>query len=344
MDGHVGKGPNDDTNGPIFKVVQWSPHAEGLGNVPAVIARADSFDILLLAYTPGSATNFGLNDSLFDSVRYKKQLLKLDSIPEFRDAIARGRIQCYIGDEPHLPGWGSGWSPTMFNWAAGANKRLWPKCLTYGRVSPQFLRDGWGGNAKPAGGYTYLDYAWLQYSATYRKGNPSQGVRAAIIAQKLIANGLNVGMALSMNMANAGLRTTLEGVPACWDYTTQGANGVVIGSPIDDSTPDPYRISGVGAPCSLLSGSSPTIPKQQNFMVNPALIKAIADTAKLATDIPFLLYWAYPDNSAGSGFLGDYVLHRPDFVSAFDYAINQGAARTSATFTGYRTPKPPPTP
>ncbi len=340
MDGHVGEGPGGDTIAPIYKVVQWNPHAEGLANVPNVIQYAKDHNILLLAYTPGSATNFGLTEHQFDSVRYKDQLKKLDSIPAFVGAIDSGRVQCYIGDEPHLPGWGQGWTPAMFNWAAGANKRLWPRCLTYGRVSPEFLRDGWNGTT-PLSDYTYLDYAWLQYSAIYRKQN--QGIRSAIRAQKSIANNLGVGgvgMALSMNMANGGLRSNLEGVTACWDYTGQGANGVVIGSPIDDATPAPYRTSGAGVPCNQIAN----IPNAQNFMVNPALIKALVDTAKVSQDIPFVLYWAYPDASAGSEFLRPYVLQSSAFISAFDYAINQGATRTSGTFTGYRTPKPPPTP
>ena len=87
MDGRVGTGPGDDRVGPIYKVVQWNPHAEGLADIPAAIDTADAHDIVLLAYTPGSAANFGLNVGVYDSAKYNDQLDKLDAIPEFRDAV-----------------------------------------------------------------------------------------------------------------------------------------------------------------------------------------------------------------------------------------------------------------
>ena len=328
MDGHVGTGPGDDTGTPIYKVVQWNPHAEGLANVPAVIALADQKDILLLAYTPGPGTKFGLDVGAYDSVRYNDQLDKLDAIPEFRDAAARGRVQCYVGDEPHLSGWNGTWTPDLFNRAAGENKKRWPKCRTYGRVSPEFLWNGWDGHARPSQGYTYLDYGWLQYNATYRKAG--QTIADAITEQRGFANTLNVGLALSMNMVNAGLRTNLGGVTACWnaDRSSSTPNAVVIGNPAGAGYTEGQQV-----PCSQLP------PTSQNLMVNPSLIKSIADVAKTDLDIPFLLYWSYPAASAGSDLLQDYVF-RGDFVSAFDYAINQGATRT--TFHGYRSPKPYP--
>lgn len=329
MAGHVGTGPGGDTGNPIYKVVQWNPHAEGLANVPGVIALADQKDILLLAYTPGSPGNFGQGTpGGFSLALYKQQLDELAAIPEFNDAVARGRIHCYIGDEPNLPAWNGTWTPARVDSAAWENKKRWHGCLTYVRATPELLANGWDGHSAPANGYTHLDYGWLQYNAGERKD--SLTILASITAQEALLSGLHIGLALSMNMANAGLRTDLDGVTACWDYDNNPnttVKGVVIGTPANGAYTEAQRV-----PCAQLP------PTTQNLMVNPAWIKRIAQVAKNDHDIPFLLYWNYPDPSAGSDLLQGYVF-RADFVSAFTYAINQGAART--TFNGYRAPKCP---
>ena len=178
--------------------------------------------------------------------------------------------------------------------------------------------------------YKYLDYAWLQYAAIYRKRGET--VRAAIDSQKTIAVKLNVGLALSLNMANGGLRTNLgDGVIACWDADRSAGTlpGLVIGSPNGTGYNEGQKV-----PCS------PAPPSAQNLMVNPALIRKIVDEAKTDRDIPFVLYWARPESGTASGFLDPYVSVRTDFVSAFDYGITEGAKRT--VFNGYRTPKPYP--
>lgn len=330
MQGHVGEGPGGDTGSPYYKVVQWSPHAEGLSNVRAVIALADQQDILLLASTAGAPGNYGANTGAFNLLQYEAQLDKLDTIPEFNDAVARGRIHCYIGDEPNAGVWGNGWSPTDFNGAAFENKQRWPTCLTYGRISPEHLKNGWGDPLMPGlTNYDALDYGWLQYAAAHRK--LGQTIGGAIATQKAFAEDLNIGLALSMNMANAGLRTNLDTVTACWDsdLNSATATGVVIGSPEND-----FQL-GQRVPCTQLS----TIPTSQNLMVNPNWIRRIAQVARADADIPFLLYWSYPAVGAGSEFLRQYALERSDFITAFDYAIGQGASRTN--FNGYRTPKCP---
>ena len=158
-----------------------------------------------------------------------------------------------MGDEPYLDGWNGTWTPVLFNKAAGENKKRWPLCRTYGRVSPEFLWNGWDGHARPGGGYTYLDYGWLQYSATYRKAG--QSIAAAISSQKTFANNLNVGLALSMNMVNAGLRTNLGGVTACWnsDQASGTPNGLVIGNPAGAGYDEGEKV-----PCSPLPPTSRT--------------------------------------------------------------------------------------
>ena len=89
MDGHVGEGPGGDRGNPIYKVVQWNPFAEGLGNVPAIIARADTFDILLIAVTAGSPNTYGAGTA-FSITSYIAQLNKLKAIPAFVAAAGRG--------------------------------------------------------------------------------------------------------------------------------------------------------------------------------------------------------------------------------------------------------------
>jgi hypothetical protein len=330
---HVGEGPGGDTGDPYYRVVQWNPHAEGLANIPAVIALAEQKDILLVAYTPGGPGNFGANTAAgFNLGAYEAQLDKLAAIPEFNAAVARGRIHCYMGDEPNRDIWenSSGqntWTPTLFNRAARENKERWPGCLTYGRISPELLSTGWGGNPRPAA-YDALDYGWLQYAGANRK--TGQTIAQAITEQKGFAQQLNIGLALSMNMVSAGLRTNLDGVTACWDSDLNSgtATGVVIGNPAQTGFSEGQRV-----PCGQVS----TIPNSQNLMVNPNWIRRIAEVARVDADIPFLVYWNYPSVPAGSGLLQPYAF-RSDFVAAFDYAIAQGALRTN--FNGYRSPKP----
>ena len=152
----------------------------------------------------------------------------------------------YIGDEPYQTNWDGTWTPALYDSAAAENKKRWHTCLTFGRVTPSFLRDGWDGNGPPAK-YRYLDYAWLQYNASYRKKGVA--IQKAIDSEKVVAGRLNVGLALSMNMVNAGLRTNLGGVTACWDNDTipGTATGVVIGSPADAGYQEGEKI-----PCSSL--------------------------------------------------------------------------------------------
>jgi len=334
MDDHIGEGPGGNTGEPIYRVVQWNPHAEGLANVPATIALADQKDILLLAYTPGGPGNFGAGTpGGFNLPDYEAKLNKLAEIPEFNDAVARGRIHCYMGDEPNREIWDNSsgqntWTPVLFNRAARENKERWPTCLTYGRLSPEILHTGWGGNGPPAGGYDALDYGWLQYNAANRKAGLTIG--QAISQQKAFADSVDVGVAFSMNMVNSGLRTNLDGVTACWDsdLNPNTATGVVIGNPAQS----PYS-EGQRVPCNQVSN----IPTSQNLMVNPNWIRRIAEVGALDSEIPFLLYWSYPSEAAGSGVLQNYVF-RSDFVAAFDDAIDEGAMRTN--FVGFRNPKP----
>jgi hypothetical protein len=333
MDDHIGEGPGGDEAAPFYKVVQWNPHAEGLANVPAAIAEAEQKDIILVAYTPGSPGNFGANTAAgFNLANYVAQLDKLDTIPAFNQAAAEGRVLCYMGDEPNRDIWenSSGqntWTPARFDSAARANKNRWPDCLTFGRITPELLTTGWGGRPGLTT-YPALDYGWLQYNAGMRRDGLT--IDSAITRQNFYAGQLDIGVALSMNMVNAGLRTNLDGVTACWDSDANpaSATGIVIGSPAQGSFTEGQRI-----PCSQLS----TVPVSQNLMVNPNWIRRIAEVASGDPDIPFLVYWNYPEPAAGSGMLAPYVF-RPDFVAAFDDAIDFGLTRT--TFNGFRTPKP----
>ena len=79
-------------------------------DVPGELAQAAAEDILIVAYTPGSGGNFGLSNNKFDSVAYRMQLDKLDTMPSFNAAVAGERVFCYIGDEPNLEGWKDTWT------------------------------------------------------------------------------------------------------------------------------------------------------------------------------------------------------------------------------------------
>lgn len=327
MDGHVGEGPGGRTTGLIFRAVQWNPHNEGLGNVPAVIAEAREKDIILVAYMPGSARTFGANEGQFDLDRYEGRLDELAGIPAFNAAVADGFIKCYFGDEPNRTElWGNSWSPTLWNAAARKCKDRWPGCLTFGRLTPSLMRDGWAGH-NGLTEYDAIDYGWLQLNASYRKNGI--GATQAMADEVEAANQLDMGVVLGLNLSNAGYRVTLDGIEPCWDYANNGiSSGVVIGGPAGSGFFEGQRV-----PCSQLS----SVPTQQNLQASPALLRKVIDVGLAHLDGPFLLPWSYPREAAGSEDLAPY-LNRADYIAELDRGILLGLART--TGTGYRTPKP----
>lgn len=326
---HIGEGPGGlSTN--KFKVAQFNPHGI-LSTLEQAIDTARANDILLISYAPSSGSHYGANTAGgFNLNQYMQKLDILASRNYYNQAVEDGIIHTYAGDEPQHPKWDNSsgqatWTPLLVDRACYECKIRWPSQPIYFRVEPDQLVEGWGGFNPPPLGYRNMDYGWLQYAARDRKNNRS--VQQAINLQRGFANSLNIGFGMSMNQMNAGYRTNLDGITACWDHDLSPGtpNGVLIGGPAAGAFDE-----GDFVPCSTLP------PVTQNLMVNPALVRKVAFVSAQNSDIPFCLYWSYPSTSAGSGPLQPYYF-RSDWIDAYKDAQLFGEARTQ--FDGFRTPK-----
>lgn len=329
LENHVGEGPGGVNPTNPWRVGVWNPHAEGLSNVPAAIAAADAADIVLLAFTPGGLNNWKTNGA-FDMAKYQARLDLLVAIPEFNDAITRGRVHAYIADEPNISSWNGTFTPTQVNNCAIEHKNRWPGCLTFVRCRPSTLTTGWSGKSPPAGGYTALDYGWLQLNSAWRIGGNT--VAQEIAAEKTAAAGLDIGVSYGLNLMNAGLRTNFDTVTACWDHDLNGGTetGIIIGD-----VPGPGFVDRQYIPCSQVG----TVPNGQHLLANPDLIRRVAAVGALDTHVPYLVLWAYPDAASGSDGV-DLYWFRSDGIQAFTDAIASGVARTN--WDGLRVAKGPP--
>jgi hypothetical protein len=325
-------------------VCQFNPHANDLNTLASTLAFAAAHDILVVLMVAGSSSGYGggnggsWSDSLYQG--------KLDLIvnhptagPAVLAGVAAKRVLIYFGDEPNAPTWQQsspgGFSPTQWNQAARHCKNRWPGCLTFGRLSPRIHRDGWGPfpGGQVAATYNAIDYGWMQYNASNRKR--SEAFSAALALDLAAAATLNMGCALSVNMVNAGLYTTLDGVTACWDYNFNGASsGIKIGSPAGNEVNGNPLDEGQNILCSDVASR---IPSQQNIAVSPPWIRKIGERARLDTQSPFLVFWTTPGD-VGSAALLNPLVPRRDFIDAFQYADDQGKQR--ASYIGLRTPKP----
>lgn len=325
----TGMGPGDDMVGPSYSfILEATPE---LNKVREHIALADQHDVVLMM-APSRGRGGWAPGGNFSWSLYEAKVREFQSDTTFRRAVNQRRVLLYVVDEPQHPDFNGTISPTEVNQMGLLHKEIWPGALTFVRMSGNTLTNGWD-NANgvnqppPAGGYTGLDYGWLQYSAATSDSTFAQVY--AVDKQKLAA--LNMGMVPGINWWAGGIghlpgQNSLDGVNACWDINNNNSSsGYIVG--IDQ--PAPYS-EGTKYNCgSLPTGVTRTV-------VSPEWFRRWADVVFSDADAPFVAYWRHPDDSAtipGAEALGK----RSDFVSALDYVITKTASRTS--WNGYRTPK-----
>ncbi|HZW07603.1 MAG TPA: hypothetical protein VFF65_10810 [Phycisphaerales bacterium] len=318
-----------------WKVLYLAPNP---GSIASDIDKAEADNVLLVVALPGNKGAWKNGDN-FSMAKYRQQLdrfvdtstqsnrVSAATAVKIKQAMARRRIVCYVVDEPNLPN--PPISPAQVDTMAREHKLRWPDCLTIARVTPELLVSGWDTMPNTAHiKYIKLDYAWSQYNNNHAKAGltPEQVWQAQrnIISQ----NGLNMGLAVSLNLWAGGLQKLNTEIPdqPCWNHLQTTATGWIWG----DRPENPDSLHGVPHACDSLTNLKPPA-----VIASPGWIKTF--TQRVANDggFPFLLFWQHADaNSASPEFTGYYT--RSDFVSAFDQAVMTGQ---SAPAAAWRIPK-----
>lgn len=346
--GEVGQGPGLDFADPRCKVLLFVPNITDIGSK---IDTADQHDILLLLNVAGNkgAWTTTVNGTVtLDMGKYEANVRKYrptddnTAFPDrlkFADAVRRKRVLLYVVDEPNLRNADNpsvpDISPTQVNQMALIHKAVWPDGLTIVRAAANTLNGGWAGLSKPSGGYTGVDYCWLQYNNNHAKGasgsqpwttpNDPRDVweeQRNIIAQ----NNLNMGLCVSMNLYVSGIGQDFLGVSARWDVGNDGG-------------PLNYLLGDREA--ARATEVTTLLDSYRSLCTSPDWIKKFADLATADADAPFLMYWQHATATNPSNEFQAFY-ERADFQAAFDYAINKGLTRTVSN--GLRTPKNPVTP
>lgn len=337
--GDVGEGPGMDTVGPILNAVLFVPNR---ADMSALIDVADEKDILLVmniagnkgAYsdTVGGVVTLNMTKYQQNVEQYAPNNTAFSARAKFADAVARKRIVFYTVDEPNLRNSTNpdvpNISPSQTNQMGLIHKSLWPGCVTIVRCAANTLASGWGGSGRPAGGYTGLDYCWLQYNNNHAKGGTNTwgtpiDPRDEWTEQRAVINSTNLqmGIIVSLNLWAGGIGNDFLGVPAKWDV---GADGGPTGYLIGD------RDAGEGTETLTLPDS------MKSLAASPDWIKKFADLVFADNDIPFYLMWQHATTTNPARNYYTYY-NRADYQAAFDYCITKGLSRTS--FNGWRTPK-----
>jgi hypothetical protein len=322
-----GEGPGGDMSGPDFPFTYLTPDPT---TVNQKIALADQHDVVLLLNLPRNRGRWAPG-GVFNWATYQSNVREFENNTVLRDAINRRRVLLFVVDEANHPDFDGTISPTEVNDMGLLHKEIWPGALTFVRMAGGPLRDGWDGpngvnQPPPAGGYTGLDYGWLQYSAQRTDSTFAQ----VYAAERAILAGLNMGMVPGLNWWAGGIghrgETSWDGVTACWDIdNNNSSSGYIVG--IDQQSP--YS-EGAHYNCgSLPSGVTRTV-------ASPEWIRRWADVVVSDADAPFTAMWRTADDAQtipGA----EALAARSDYVSALDDAINKMATRT--TWNGYRTAK-----
>jgi hypothetical protein len=325
----AGMGPGDDMTGPGYHfILESTPE---LSKIHEHIALADQHDVVV-AIAPSRSGGGWAPGGNFDMALYRAKVEEFADDTMFRRAVNQRRVVMYVVDEPQHQKYNGTISPAEVNQMGQIHKEIWPGALTFVRMTGSTLAAGWddaNGNHQPppAGGYTYLDYGWVQYSAQH---TTSATIAEVYASEKAKLASLNMGMVPGINWWAGGTghrgETSLDGVNSCWriDYPSTRL-GYIVG--IDQAAP--YS-EGAKYDCGALpTGVTRTV-------ASPDWIKHWADVVSADADAPFVAIWRHPLDSStipGAEVLGK----RSDFVSALDYAITKTASRS--TWTGYRTPK-----
>jgi len=325
----MGNGPGGDTGAPIFTHV--TDTSIDPSDMDAFIATADALDILL-CYAPSRNRGQYIVNGVFSRSAYESRVRQFQNIASFADAVARQRILLSLGDEFNHPQFNGTCDPDDVNWMGNLHKSIWPGALTFVRMSPVTLRDGWNGFGTTTSAFwTGLDYAWSQRS--HQQNN--QTLSDYFTNQKSVADSLNLGLVPGLNLWNGGIGVTPiqssnSGVQTCWDAKNDGvSNGILCG----ENASSPYTRYAYQDCGASRTGLVSTIS-------SPAWIRKWADTVSALSWAPFASIWTYPMPGAPPGGEGEAeaLIVRSDFVAAMDYMINKCNARTS--WDGYRTAKP----
>jgi Carbohydrate family 9 binding domain-like len=334
MDGHLRQGPGNDAGAPLYSVYHYNPHQRGLGNMIADIQWADENDVTLIWVTAGSPNSYGASSANgFNLSQYRANLNALVEVggATLADAMARHVVLPYIADEPNHTKWNNSsgqntFGPAMVNTIGREHKNRWPGCLTFMRILPIHLKEGWD-QWSPLANYDAIDYAWV--------GHSGQHSRTDVTPLELwndqlpIATALNMGLGFTLNIWDGGLDDDLDEVDACWDTRNNGSsNGVIVGTNTEGVAP------GTHLTCAQAAAMGNAL---KNRVSSPAWIRRMINRVYDQPAMPFVTFWTYPDLGSLTPW-AETLINRPDFVSALDYVIEKGKQRPS--WIGYRTPKP----
>lgn len=337
--GDVGEGPGLDAADPRCTVAMFVPNRNTIG---AAIDTADQHSILLVlnvAGNKGAYTSTVGGNQVLDMGKYEANVrayrpdadnTAFADRAKFEAAVASRRIVFYVVDEPNLTS-SLPISPTQVNQMALIHKAVWPGCITIVRVAANTLNGGWNAQSRPTGGYTGVDYCWVQYNNNHGKGN-SGTVQPWVTPDDprdvwqeqldvIATNNMQMGLCVSLNVWAGGIGVDTLGVSAAWD--TNDSGGGTPGYTLGDRDAGPTEV------LSLVNAN-------KSVIANPDWIRKFAELAAADEDIPFLLYWQHATSTNPSQeFLSIY--QRADFEEAFDDAITTGLGRTS--WNGWRTAK-----
>lgn len=347
--GDVGEGPGDMVAAdPRCTACHFVPNINTIG---AQIDTADQFGILLVLNIAGNKSSYTTTVNgkpTLDMAKYEANLRKFRPDSDntafadrlkFADAIRRRRIIVYVVDEPYLTNSFNpnlpDITPTATNQMGLLTKSIWAgyEPITCIRAGAERLAQGWLGTVgAPPGGYTGIDYCWIQYEQKHGRGNPasqpwSTPVNPATLLsdqRQIIAdNNFDMGVIPSLNLWAGGIGLDFLGVSGDWD--TDGPEGSSqLGWVIAIQRP------GEGT-------ATTTLPDSIAFVAsNPDWIKKYFDLMAADADIPCAFMWQHATaTNQASSFLSYY--QRPDYIAAMDYAITVGANRSS--FSGWRDAK-----
>ena len=335
--GDVGEGPGMDVSGPRCQVVLFVPNTTTIGSL---IDTADLHNILLVLNVAGNkgafTTTVGGTPTL-DMGKYQANVRRFRPDADntafadrakFADAVARRRIVFYIIDEPNLTNANNpnvpDISPTEVNQMALFHKSIWPGCITIVRCAANTLQSGWNGLSRPTGGYTGVDYCWLQYNNNHGKGGTNtwgtpRDPRDVWEEQRAIitANNMNMGLCVSLNLWAGGIGQDFLGVTAKWDTDGPGGSST-LGYLLGDR-------EGASSATVVTGTLSNTV---KSVAASPNWIRKFTELAAADPEIPFVLFWQHvTPSSPSSDFLSYY--QRSDYQSALDDSITTGLARTS---------------
>jgi hypothetical protein len=322
----IGNGPGEDATGPQWSVLYYPPSPS---TISSDIDAADAKNVLLVLLMPANKGGYTNASGKFSLAMYKDQLdrwvtgksnSRVDqaTADKITDAMTRHRIVCYIIDEPNLNNFAT---PAQVDSMAREHKARWPTCLTFARITPTLLADGWGNPRTTT--YPKLDYAWSQYNNNSARSNLTPPQVWAQERQAITSAGFNMGLAVSLNLWAGGNNQNTGGQQPCWDYAKNGtSSGYVLGD--REGANEAHTVT-----CGNLGSPLPSV------IASPNWIKYFAQQVAADGGFPFMLMWEAADASSSSDpFISYYG--RSDFVSAFDNSIQTGQGAQAAA---WRTPK-----